>query len=84
MKYKYGFGISLPNEIVKKIDTDRGDVPRSKYLLRILERRYGTVHASKKNKMEQDQAQNEIDQNVIESPKDQANSEGFRGLKQPL
>jgi hypothetical protein len=78
MKYKYGFGISLPNEIVKKIDTDRGDVPRSKHLLRILERKYGTVHVNKNNKVEQDQTQDELDLNVIESPKDQANSEGFR------
>jgi hypothetical protein len=34
-------GISLPKEIMKKIDTDRGDVPRSRYVLRILEKQYG-------------------------------------------
>lgn len=33
-------GISLPKEIMKKIDTDRGDVPRSRYLLRMLEKQY--------------------------------------------
>ena len=31
-------GISLPKEILKKIDGERGDVSRSKYLLRIIER----------------------------------------------
>ncbi|MGA9840922.1 MAG: hypothetical protein WBQ25_01260 [Nitrososphaeraceae archaeon] len=33
-------GISLPKEIMKKIDTDRGDVPRSRFVLRILEKQY--------------------------------------------
>jgi hypothetical protein len=33
-------GISLPKEIMKKIDTDRGDVPRSRYLLRMREKQY--------------------------------------------
>jgi hypothetical protein len=30
-------GLSLPKEIISKIDTERGDISRSKYLLRILE-----------------------------------------------
>jgi hypothetical protein len=34
------FGISLPTEMMKKIDIDRGDVPRSRYILRILEKQY--------------------------------------------
>ena len=34
-------GISLPIEIMKKIDSERGDIPRSKYILRILEKKYG-------------------------------------------
>jgi hypothetical protein len=33
-------GISFPKEIVSKIDTDRGDIPRSRYLLRIVEQKY--------------------------------------------
>lgn len=33
-------GISLPREIVDKIDLERGDVPRSRFVLRILERTY--------------------------------------------
>lgn len=33
-------GISLPRNIISKIDSDRGDISRSKYLLRILEKTY--------------------------------------------
>jgi len=35
-----GFGISLPKEFMQKIDVERGDVPRSRYVLRILEKQY--------------------------------------------
>ena len=31
------FGISLPPEILKRVDEVRGDVPRSKYLQRLVE-----------------------------------------------
>ena len=33
-------GISLPKEFMQKIDVERGDVPRSRYVLRILEKQY--------------------------------------------
>jgi hypothetical protein len=33
-------GISLPRQIIGQIDSERGDVPRSRYMLRILEKRY--------------------------------------------
>ena len=33
-------GISLPTKLMEKIDTDRGDIPRSRYVLRILEMHY--------------------------------------------
>ena len=33
-------GISLPMKLMEKIDVDRGDVPRSRYVLRILEKQY--------------------------------------------
>ncbi len=33
-------GISLPKEILEKIDKERQDIPRSKYFLRIIERLY--------------------------------------------
>ena len=33
-------GISLPRKIMRRIDVERGDVSRSRYLLRLLERTY--------------------------------------------
>jgi hypothetical protein len=33
-------GISLPQEIVSKIDIERGDIPRSRFVLRILQQFY--------------------------------------------
>lgn len=35
------FGVSLPKNVVEKIDEQRGDVPRSKFILRIIERHLG-------------------------------------------
>lgn len=40
MRNNKATGISLPNEIIQKIDDKRGDVSRSKYLLRILQQFY--------------------------------------------
>ena len=40
MQKSIAIGISLPKDIVLKIDTERGDVPRSRYLQRILEKTY--------------------------------------------
>jgi hypothetical protein len=40
MKSCISTGLSLPIKLMRKIDLERGDVPRSKYLLRILERMY--------------------------------------------
>ncbi len=34
-------GLSLPGDLLKKIDAERGDVSRSRYLLRLIERAYG-------------------------------------------
>lgn len=42
------FGISLPNDILLKIDSERGDIPRSRYLLRLLERVYHTGNDEEK------------------------------------
>jgi hypothetical protein len=33
-------GISLPTEIISKINTERGDIPRSRYILRVLQDTY--------------------------------------------
>jgi metal-responsive CopG/Arc/MetJ family transcriptional regulator len=34
-------GISFPADIMNKIDTERGDVSRSRFLLRLIEQAYG-------------------------------------------
>jgi metal-responsive CopG/Arc/MetJ family transcriptional regulator len=33
-------GVALPEDLKKKIDEDRGDISRSKFILRIIEREY--------------------------------------------
>jgi hypothetical protein len=33
-------GLSLPIELVRRIDTERGDISRSQFLLRLIERCY--------------------------------------------
>ena len=35
-------GISLPQEILLRIDKDRGDIPRSKFLVKLIELAYNT------------------------------------------
>lgn len=34
---KIPIGISFPKEVISRIDNERGDVPRSRYILRIVE-----------------------------------------------
>jgi hypothetical protein len=43
MQTSIAVGISLPKKIVTKIDHDRGDIPRSRYVLRILEETYQDI-----------------------------------------
>ena len=40
MQNSISAGLSLPKDILSKIDNERGDISRSKYILRILERMY--------------------------------------------
>lgn len=40
MKQYASTGLSLPTTLIRKIDSDRGDIPRSRFLLRIIERAY--------------------------------------------
>ena len=42
MKKSIPVGISLPKEILEKIDMERGDVSRSRYLLRKIEEYYSS------------------------------------------
>lgn len=53
-------GISLPQDIVRKIDAQRGDVSRSRWVLRLLEKVY----------LDQGQAHRFAEQQFIESLKD--------------
>jgi metal-responsive CopG/Arc/MetJ family transcriptional regulator len=41
-------GISLPKEILEKIDRDRQDISRSRYVLRLIERLYQTNEKNKR------------------------------------
>ena len=34
-------GLSMPRALKERIDKDRGDIPRSRFILRILEKTYG-------------------------------------------
>ena len=38
MQKTVGVGISLPKNVISKIDEERGDISRSRYLLRLLEK----------------------------------------------
>jgi metal-responsive CopG/Arc/MetJ family transcriptional regulator len=40
MKSYISTGLSLPYKLLRKIDTERGDVSRSRYILRLLEKIY--------------------------------------------
>lgn len=33
-------GISLPKEVIEQIDSDRGDINRSRYILRLIESKF--------------------------------------------
>ena len=35
-------GISFPKEFLTRIDIDRGDIPRSKYIVKVLEKIFST------------------------------------------
>jgi hypothetical protein len=43
MKRYISTGLSLPKELIERIDAERGDIPRSRFLLRILEKVYPIV-----------------------------------------
>jgi metal-responsive CopG/Arc/MetJ family transcriptional regulator len=45
-------GISLPKEIISKIDSERGDISRSRYLLRLLEKLYKYNESRKKDSLD--------------------------------
>ncbi len=52
-------GMSLPTTIIEKIDQERGDIPRSKYVLRILEGKYVDTGTTSGNKLRKQDSPNE-------------------------
>jgi hypothetical protein len=44
---KIPIGISFPKKIISRIDSERGDVPRSRYILRIVETQYRNSNREK-------------------------------------
>ena len=46
MKRYISTGLSLPTELIQKIDSERGDISRSRFLLRIIERAYENVQTN--------------------------------------
>jgi metal-responsive CopG/Arc/MetJ family transcriptional regulator len=41
MRKSKACGFSLPKELMDRIDKDRGDISRSRYILRLLEKHWG-------------------------------------------
>jgi len=41
VKHHVSMGLSLPKKMFDRIERDRGDVGRSRFILRILEKHYG-------------------------------------------
>ena len=57
MQKTIGVGVSMPRNMVSKIDAERGDVSRSRFLLRLLEKVY--TNTSPPILIENNTAQNE-------------------------
>jgi metal-responsive CopG/Arc/MetJ family transcriptional regulator len=54
MQSSIGIGISLPKDLMQKIDIDRGDIPRSRYVLRLLEKQYGFRQMREKGSLDRE------------------------------
>jgi hypothetical protein len=66
MQTSIAVGISLPRKIVTKIDHDRGDIPRSRYVLRILEETYQDIR-TKHRKIEKRGNQDLLDDHGVKT-----------------
>jgi metal-responsive CopG/Arc/MetJ family transcriptional regulator len=69
MQVSIAVGISLPTKIVEKIDAERGDVSRSRYVLKMIKKFYEA------EQLQEFHVQNEKEQQQIESrgqPRDQS------------
>ena len=58
MQNTVGVGVSMPKNIVSKIDAERGDISRSRYLLKLLEKVYANTSTS--IQIENNKAQSKI------------------------
>jgi len=70
-------GISLPKDILSRIDSDRGDVSRSKYLLRMLEKTYLIGEDKKEGKghfTRRTGSQDSLDRRLDSLPSSESNS----------
>jgi len=50
MRHSIPIGISLPKEMMSRIDTERGDISRSRFLLRLIECTYAKAASQKDSK----------------------------------
>ena len=66
MQTSIAVGISLPKKIVTKIDRDRGDIPRSRYVLRILEEMHHDIW-TKRRKIEKRGNQDLLDDHGVKT-----------------
>jgi hypothetical protein len=66
MRSNFVLGISLPRQIIGQIDAERGDVPRSRYLSRILENVL-EYKGRKEYKIGKNADQDGLDHNAVES-----------------
>lgn len=65
MKHYIATGLSLPVHLLKRIDLERGDVSRSRYLLRILETQYKDQNQDHNEKRKN--AQDSLDQDGMDT-----------------
>lgn len=61
MQLNIAVGISLPREIMKKIDSERGDISRSRYLLRVLQEAYISDNNNRQKIQPENTDQNSLD-----------------------
>jgi len=61
MQLNIAVGISLPRDIMKKIDSERGDISRSRYLLRVLQKAYISDNNNRQKIQPENTDQNSLD-----------------------
>jgi hypothetical protein len=63
MQNTIGVGVSMPRNMVSKIDAERGDISRSRFLLRLLEKVYANIST------ENNEARNKINKPLQTDPR---------------